>query len=81
MGLQILVNYNNLPVSFDVLPQETGIYHLRLNSGQSGGDYIPEKIMIRRKGKIWISNIETCPELINALKLEIGSMYHGLRGM
>lgn len=73
MGLQILVNYQNAPVAFEVLPQERGIYQLRLSSNQQkkNGEYIPEKIIIRRKGKIWISDIETCPDLISALKVEI----------
>lgn len=82
MALQILVYYQNLPLVFDVQTQEADIYHLR-HSGEEtmvNGEYIPQKIVIRRKGKIWVSDIETSPVLIGALKTEIGKMSRGAEG-
>lgn len=79
MALQILVYYHDLPLVFDVQTQEKDIYHLR-HSGEENrvnGEYIPQKIVIRRKGKIWVSDIEMCPVLIGALKTEIGKMSRG----
>jgi hypothetical protein len=50
---------------------EEDIYQLRLSQQEKGNEYIPERINIRKKGKIWISDIENHDELINALTAEI----------
>jgi len=73
MALQILIQYKDHPVAFNVKTQESDIYHLCRSETNShiNGEYIPEKIVIRKKGKIWISDIETCPELIGALTTEV----------
>lgn len=73
MALQILVHYKDHPLAFNVKTQEQDIYHLCRNQEENhiNGEYIPEKIVIRKKGKIWISDIETCPELISALTNEV----------
>ncbi|HWJ29683.1 MAG TPA: hypothetical protein VNS32_24310 [Flavisolibacter sp.] len=71
MGLQILVQYRETPVIFNVSIPEEDVYQLRLFQQIEQGAYIPEKITIRKKGKIWISDIEDHGELINALTAEI----------
>jgi len=73
MALQILVYYKDHPLAFNVKTQEKEIYHLCRSQEENhvNGEYIPEKIIIRRKGKIWVSDIETSPELIDALTTEV----------
>lgn len=73
MGLQLSIRYNNLPLTYDVTPQEANIYILKLDEGvsQVNGSYIPQKMVIRRKGKIWISDLENYHELVDALVVEI----------
>jgi hypothetical protein len=73
MALKIIVNYRDLPVTYNVVMQDDDIYHLRLNGRENNinGDYIPEKIIIRKKGKIWISDLDNYNELVNALTKEI----------
>ena len=75
MALQIQVDYHNLPLSYHVIMQEDHVYHLRLNdqlyTNSKDCEYIPEKIVIRRKGKIWISDMDNYDELIQALTEEI----------
>jgi hypothetical protein len=75
MALQINVDYRNQPVSYHVIRQEEHIYHLRLNettyTNTKENEYIPEKIVIRKKGMIWVSDMDNYDELINALTEEI----------
>lgn len=73
MGLQLSIRYNNLPLTYDVTPQESDIYILKLDEGisQVNGAYVPQKMVIRRKGKIWISDLENYHELVQALMEEI----------
>jgi hypothetical protein len=72
MGMQIVVDYNQQPVTYDVTAQEKDIYRLCLSdSTPAGPSYIPSKIHIRRKGKLWISDLENYRELVAALLAEI----------
>jgi hypothetical protein len=71
MALQILIQYRNYPVTYEVTLQEEDIYHLRLSEGNYHEEYIPQKFFIRRKGKIWISDLEDYRELVNAMVAEI----------
>ena len=73
MGIQIAIRYRDTPVTYDVTIQEDKIYHLRLNgeNHSPSGDYIPDKIVIRKKGKIWISDMDNYEELIHSLTAEI----------
>ena len=73
MGLQIVVQYQNEPVRYEVMTQENEVFHLRLHQDEvkKGEDYLPEKIIIRRKGKIWVSDTETYRELVQKLTKEI----------
>ena len=73
MGLLICISYNNQPVTYDVTIHEEEIYHLRLAQKQEAGNenYVPEKMVIRRKGKLWISDLENYTELVNKLTAEI----------
>ncbi len=79
MAFQILVHYRNNPVTYNVSKQEDNVYHLRLqengeqNASQKNEDYIPRKIVIRKKGKIWISDMDNYDELIDKLTAEITS--------
>ncbi len=73
MALKIMVQYKDAPVVYDVTKQEDNVYHLRLYNQQnnSGDGYVPEKMIIRKKGKIWISDLENYHELVNSLTAEI----------
>ena len=73
MALQIVVNYQNQPVTYEVTNQENEIYYLRLNEREirRGDDYVPQKIIIRRKGKVWVSDTETYADLIKELTRQI----------
>jgi len=73
MGIQIAIHYRDAPVTYNVTVMEDKIYHLRLNgtNHSKNGEYIPDKIVIRRKGKIWISDMDNYDELINSLTNEI----------
>ena len=75
MALQINIQYSDKPVTYDVTIQDEEIYHLRLNGRgyKKNGDYVPEKVIIRRKGKIWISDLENYGELVDSLTKEIWS--------
>ncbi|HEX2607835.1 MAG TPA: hypothetical protein VHK91_10665 [Flavisolibacter sp.] len=73
MALQISIQYKGQPLTYEVTVQEDKIYQLRLTGGRNSaeGIYIPEKIIIRRKGKIWISDMDNYDELIEQLTREI----------
>jgi hypothetical protein len=73
MGIQIVIQYNNHPLTYEVAAHESEIYQLRLYNRHSStnGTFIPEKINIRKKGKIWVSDIEDCNELVGALTTEL----------
>jgi hypothetical protein len=73
MALKVMVNYKNVPVVYDVTKQEDDVYHLRLHGGaeNSGEGYLPQKMIIRRKGKIWVSDLEDYQELVGSLTAEI----------
>jgi len=73
MALKVMVQYKDLPLIYDVTKQEDDVYHLRLHDQKdnSGENYIPEKMIIRRKGKIWISDLEDHRELVSSLTEEI----------
>jgi len=75
MGLLISISYNDQPVTYDVTLHEDEIYHLRLAQRQEKGNenYIPEKVVIRKKGKIWISDLENYQELVGKLTNEISN--------
>jgi hypothetical protein len=73
MALQIVVDFKNRPVTYNVISEEKNIYRLCLddNAVRTGEQYIPIKINIRRKGKIWISDLEDDDVLVQALMAEI----------
>ena len=72
MALQIVIDYREQPVTYDVTAWEKDIYRLCLNDiTPAGATYIPSKINIRRKGKVWISDLEDYNELVNALLVEL----------
>jgi hypothetical protein len=75
MGLKVMVQYRNEPLVYDVIMQEDNVYQLMMddNYKRTPREYIPEKIIIRKKGMIWISDNENCPELVHALKQEISN--------
>lgn len=73
MALKVMVNYKNAPVVYDVTKQEDEVYQLRLHGQEenTGDSYLPQKMIIRKKGKIWISDLEDYQELVNSLTAEI----------
>lgn len=68
-----MVQYRDLPVIYDVTKQEDDVYHLRLHGQENnrGDGYVPQKMIIRKKGKIWISDLEDHRELVSSLTAEI----------
>jgi hypothetical protein len=78
MGLQILVTYRGTPVTYDVVMQEENVYQLRLNESASGATQenssIPAKIILRKKGMIWVSDSDNHEDLIQALAHEINTL-------
>ena len=77
MALQVVVTYKTLPLVYDVTRQEDQVYHLRLQeqTANSGENYVPQKLVIRKKGKIWISDLENYRELVGKLTDEILSFH------
>ena len=75
MALQIRIQYRDQPVTYDVTSQDEEIYHLRLTGRENtiNKEYVPEKVVIRRKGKIWISDLENYNELVGKLTTEIAN--------
>jgi hypothetical protein len=75
MGLVISILYNDQPVTYNVTRHQEDVYHLRLAQTQEAGNenYLPEKILIRKKGKIWISDLENYNELVGKLTTEISN--------
>ncbi|HWI93011.1 MAG TPA: hypothetical protein VNT20_17155 [Flavisolibacter sp.] len=75
MGLLISISYNNQPVTYDVTLHQEEVYLLRLAQSQEAGNenYLPEKMMIRKKGKIWVSDLENYSELVGKLTDEISN--------
>lgn len=73
MGLLISISYKEQAVTYDVTLHEEEVYHLRLAQNQDAGNdnYLPEKMIIRKKGKIWISDLENYKELVGKLTSEI----------
>ena len=81
MALQISIQYHNHPVVYEVTAQEEDVYHLRRSDVCTLAEYIPKKFFIRRKGKIWISDVEDYRELVDCLIAELQSIQvpHHLR--
>ncbi|RYD88013.1 MAG: hypothetical protein EOP50_19805 [Sphingobacteriales bacterium] len=73
MGMQIVVDYKDQPVTYDVTAHERDIYRLCLREPviAPAEGYIPSKINIRRKGKLWISDLENYRDLVALLLLEL----------
>ncbi|HUC82461.1 MAG TPA: hypothetical protein VMR70_16260 [Flavisolibacter sp.] len=73
MALKVMVEYRNVALIYDVTRQDDDVYLLRLQEQKlnSGDNYVPEKMIIRRKGKIWISDLEDHRELVSSLTAEI----------
>jgi hypothetical protein len=77
MGLLISINYHDQPITYNVTVHEEEVYHLRLSEYKDNcrENYIPEKLVIRKKGKIWISDLENYQELVGKLTNEIANFY------
>ena len=73
MALKVMINYKDADIVYDVTRQQDDVYHLRLHRTveNSGDSYVPEKMIIRKKGKIWISDLEDYQELVSSLTAEI----------
>ena len=73
MALLISIHYQGEEVTYEVTIQEVDVFKLRRKSEQMNrnGEYIPDKILIRKKGKIWISDQDNRQELVQALIYQI----------
>ncbi|MCU7549089.1 hypothetical protein OCK74_08180 [Chitinophagaceae bacterium LB-8] len=72
MALQTAIKYRNQPLTYEITVEEEDVYIFRLHEQRGTRlEYIPEKIVIRRKGKLWVSDVEDHEELVNALVSEI----------
>jgi hypothetical protein len=73
MALQVMVQYHDRPLTYNIKMQQANVFHLYLNEEESSHkeDYVPEKIVIRRKGKIWVSDADNNSELTEVLAAEI----------
>ena len=73
MALKVMVHYKDSPLVYDVTRQQDDVYQLRLfgENGNSGEHYVPAKMIIRKKGKIWVSDCEDYRELVNSLTAEL----------
>ena len=73
MALKIIVQYKDQPLVYNVTRQEENVYQLRLQEGtnNTGEEYVPEKLVIRKKGMIWVSDLEDHRELVATLTNEL----------
>ena len=73
MALQISIHYQGEEVTYEVTIQEVDVFKLCRKSEQKNrnGEYIPDKILIRKKGKIWISDQDNRQELVQTLTDQI----------
>ena len=65
----IETEYKGKPVRYSAATEDGDVFHLRLesNNGTSNKDYVPEKIVIRKKGQIWVSDLEDYEALVDNL--------------
>jgi hypothetical protein len=75
MALQIAIQYQDHPLTYEINVQEEDVYIFRLNEQPNvNGKYVPEKLVIRRKGKLWVSDLEDHEELVTSLIKEIDNI-------
>ncbi|MFL5788653.1 MAG: hypothetical protein ACJ748_11415 [Flavisolibacter sp.] len=73
MALKVSINYEGENIIYDVESTQEEVYIFRMcnyDSVQNRGS-IPQKLVIRRKGKIWISDAENYQALVNSLTEEV----------
>ena len=65
----IETDYKGKGVRYNASSEDGDVFHLRLesNNGTSNKDYVPEKLVIRKKGQIWVSDLEDYEELVDRL--------------
>lgn len=75
MAIQVSVNFEGNNLTYDVESTQEEVYIFRMceQSKNSKTSDLPQKLVIRRKGMIWISDAENYTELVNSLKDEISS--------
>ena len=73
MALQVVVRFEDRPVTYQVISDEKNIYRLLLHESTPGyaDGLMPSKINIRRKGKIWVSDLEDDNALVQSLMCEL----------
>lgn len=73
MAIQVSVNFRGNHLTYDVESSQEEVYILRMceNSKNATTTELPQKMVIRRKGKLWISDAENYTELVSSLKEEI----------
>ncbi|HEU0065489.1 MAG TPA: hypothetical protein VFQ58_10670 [Flavisolibacter sp.] len=73
MALNVRINYEGKDITYEVESTQEEVYILRMNrdSEKENKGKIPQKLVIRRKGKIWISDAENYTNLVNTLTSEL----------
>jgi hypothetical protein len=73
MAIQLSVNFHGNHLTYDVESSQEEVYILRMceHSKNAQTTELPQKMVIRRKGKLWISDAENYTELVSSLKEEI----------
>jgi hypothetical protein len=75
MALQVSIKYEGKQLTYDVESAQEEVYIFRMceNTSENKNGNYPQKLVIRRKGKIWISDIENHRKLVDCLIDEIRS--------
>lgn len=68
-----MVQYHDRPLTYTIEAQHPDVFQLHLSELKRTHkeDYVPEKIVIRKKGKIWVSDADSYGELTEVLAAEI----------
>lgn len=71
MALQLLVHHDGQPVTYQVISEGESIYRLLLDPSHPDDGTLPSKINIRRKGRLWVSDLEDDDALVQSLMSEL----------
>jgi hypothetical protein len=73
MALNISINYEGKDITYEVESTQEEVYILRMtnDSEKENKGKVPQKLVIRRKGKIWVSDAENYTNLVNTLTSEL----------
>ena len=71
MALQLLVQHDGQPVTYQIIAEGESVYRLLLDPAHPDDGTLPAKINIRRKGKLWVSDLEDDNALVQSLMGEL----------